>query len=446
MPSAKRSIEPGEEEEEINLSSLLPPVDGTTAPTPANDHLADPSNTPTNRRLHIVSDPSGLASVTADGRGLEIDIPLDDDDDEATGAKPLSNLQPPIISPSGQATGKKAKKNGRINRGYSNPDPEPQTKSAPTSSTPPMADAVPIDKPFEEISPDEPDPPKTTRPPSAGGEDEQASEETDNKGDKTRSPAKSDNLEPGAGTESTEAAAEDSRSLQPPQLTPEQQAAAGGGGSPPLNAAQDNLGASAAPPLVDDENAAAADVDQSKQQKKNNGGPSDTGELARSAQSAATGGVTNAITEGLKTGGRLRATSNRTGFKGSSFAIILLLSIAKDFLDIVTVGLFGTIINIFISVILFSFFFLRSSLFSRIFIRIFVWPIIIEFIPFGNIFPSYTLAALLLRSKMNKKKKALDRAIAANDSQVSQLQNQLRGSVAPATTERAGNNATTPKK
>lgn len=104
----------------------------------------------------------------------------------------------------------------------------------------------------------------------------------------------------------------------------------------------------------------------------------------------------------------LRRKIEERRFEGGSFIVLLVLCLIKDAIDIFTLGLAGTITNLFITPFLFIFFFMRGSYVMRKLIRGFIWPIAIEFIPGINAFPTYTIMALLLKFNLDKKVKHLE--------------------------------------
>ena len=68
-----------------------------------------------------------------------------------------------------------------------------------------------------------------------------------------------------------------------------------------------------------------------------------------------------AVKQGIELGYELRKEISDGRFDGKTFYIVLLLSLAKDLIDIKTLGIIGPIINIFVSFTLFIIFFLRRA-------------------------------------------------------------------------------------
>jgi hypothetical protein len=127
-----------------------------------------------------------------------------------------------------------------------------------------------------------------------------------------------------------------------------------------------------------------------------------------------TGGDTSAVEavkSGLQLGFDLRHQIDATNFDAGTFYTVLLISIIKDILDCLSLGVGGTIFNIAVTVALMIIFFMRGSWFKRYLVKRFLWPIIIsvfiEFIPFVDFFPTYSLMAIFLKLKMDKERKQL---------------------------------------
>ena len=113
-----------------------------------------------------------------------------------------------------------------------------------------------------------------------------------------------------------------------------------------------------------------------------------------------------AIKDAVRVGLLLRQEVNDLRFEGFSFYTVLGASVVKDVLDVLTLSLLGIVTNVFLSVVLFIFFFLQSSIFKRFFIKRWLWKyipiVILEFFP-TNFFPSYTLATIFLKLSVDKK-------------------------------------------
>lgn len=108
------------------------------------------------------------------------------------------------------------------------------------------------------------------------------------------------------------------------------------------------------------------------------------------------------VWEGVKIGFELRREMAEKGMTAGVFFTILLLSVLKDFGDLVSLGTTGWLVNIAISTALFIVFFMQRSFIKRFLIKRFIFPVIIEFIPFLDFFPTYTIMAILLKLKLDK--------------------------------------------
>ena len=111
--------------------------------------------------------------------------------------------------------------------------------------------------------------------------------------------------------------------------------------------------------------------------------------------------------------------------KFDAFIAVLILSLFKDIFDGITLGTIGSLLNIAISITLFIVFFLRKSRFKRWLIKKFVWRyiiiVIIEFIPGINIFPAYTVSAILLKLKVDKRTKDLESRLEEVETEINKL-------------------------
>lgn len=121
-----------------------------------------------------------------------------------------------------------------------------------------------------------------------------------------------------------------------------------------------------------------------------------------------------ALKQGLKLGLYLKKRIKDGKF--DSFIVVLILSLIKDFIDFASLGTFGTVFNIFITITLFIVFFLQKQTFKKYFIKKFLWKyiavMVAEYIPGLDVMPSYTMSAILLKlsidRKIGKMKKSLD--------------------------------------
>ncbi|KKR17597.1 MAG: hypothetical protein UT48_C0049G0002 [Parcubacteria group bacterium GW2011_GWE2_39_37] len=130
-------------------------------------------------------------------------------------------------------------------------------------------------------------------------------------------------------------------------------------------------------------------------------------ELLRLIKAAENENQFQAYSEAARVGINFRNQINKNKLDGGTFISILLLSIIGDLIDIITLGTIGYFADKVVAIALFFIFFLQSSVIKKWLIKRYAWPIVIKFIPFGNFFPSYTMGAILLKLKINKKNKAL---------------------------------------
>ncbi|MCK5211985.1 hypothetical protein KAJ89_04750 [Candidatus Parcubacteria bacterium] len=94
-------------------------------------------------------------------------------------------------------------------------------------------------------------------------------------------------------------------------------------------------------------------------------------------------------------------------FDGGVFYAILLLSVAKDLIDVLTLGIAGTIANFFIVPLLFIISLLRGTRIKSKLIKRFIIPMVFETIIGWNIIPWYTLTTLILKLMADYKVKEL---------------------------------------
>lgn len=88
------------------------------------------------------------------------------------------------------------------------------------------------------------------------------------------------------------------------------------------------------------------------------------------------------------------------------FFTILFLCLIKDLIDLVSLGTIGVFVNLYISINLYLVMsFIKDSKVRMMFMKKFIWPVIIESIPFISVFPTYTVGALLLKRKIDKRSK-----------------------------------------
>ncbi len=116
------------------------------------------------------------------------------------------------------------------------------------------------------------------------------------------------------------------------------------------------------------------------------------------------GATVNAIKLGL----RIRKAISDGKFEGGNFYTVLILSVLKDFIDIASFGIYGTLFNIPIIIFLFIVFFLQLSTIKKFILKRYIWPSIVEYIPFINTFPSYTISTLWLKVKVDRRNKEME--------------------------------------
>jgi len=110
------------------------------------------------------------------------------------------------------------------------------------------------------------------------------------------------------------------------------------------------------------------------------------------------------VKEGVKVGFEARGAIAEKRFTGGIFIVTLLLSLFKDFSDILDLGTLGTIINIPVTIALFITFWGMGQTIRKFVIKRFIGAIILEFIPFLNIIPLYTILTLWMRIKSDNDK------------------------------------------
>ncbi|NUM25543.1 MAG: hypothetical protein HUU49_02845 [Candidatus Buchananbacteria bacterium] len=144
--------------------------------------------------------------------------------------------------------------------------------------------------------------------------------------------------------------------------------------------------------------------------------------------------------EGLRLAYILRSDIAKDNFDGITFIFVLTLSIVKDLVidvpsvtaETATVGiaailttLLKGIIGFAVSGFLFFFYFGRSSWTKRWLVRRFLGTIVIEITPWLSLIPSYTLMAIFLKLKMDKKNNERQKELEQVEKRNKKLKRQL---------------------
>lgn len=119
----------------------------------------------------------------------------------------------------------------------------------------------------------------------------------------------------------------------------------------------------------------------------------------------------HAAVEGLKIGFKLRSTIKKSEWGFISFIIVLIISLFVDFFDLINaalgeslhLGLIPQLIDWALWIGLVIFFFGKGNYVQRMFVKFFFWVIFVELIPIIDLVPSYTIATILLKLKLDKK-------------------------------------------
>lgn len=128
-----------------------------------------------------------------------------------------------------------------------------------------------------------------------------------------------------------------------------------------------------------------------------------------------------AIKQGIALGSNLRSQISDTKFEGSTFYTVLLLSVVKDLLDILTVGTIGALANFVITPALIMIFFMKRPILKRLLIRFFLGSIILEGIFGIAIFPAYTISTFMLKHNANKKIKELNSRVKEVEKEIAKI-------------------------
>ena len=83
--------------------------------------------------------------------------------------------------------------------------------------------------------------------------------------------------------------------------------------------------------------------------------------------------------------------------------ITLIFAILKDFGDLVTLGILGTITNIIAWIVIRLYLFKKVGFIKRALYRQYIFALILEFIPFINMIPQWTIFVLRAYAKEHKK-------------------------------------------
>jgi len=97
--------------------------------------------------------------------------------------------------------------------------------------------------------------------------------------------------------------------------------------------------------------------------------------------------------------------------KKPSFPVMTFcFALLKDFIDIVSLGIIGTIVNILAWIVISFYLFRKVSFIKRYLYRKFIFTLILEFIPFINMIPQWTIFVLRAYAK---EKKNIDQILTA---------------------------------
>ncbi len=131
---------------------------------------------------------------------------------------------------------------------------------------------------------------------------------------------------------------------------------------------------------------------------------------------------TEMVKKGIQLGKYLRKRIDETRFDGGSFFAVLILSLIKDFSDVITFGVSSFVTTFVITPALIIIFLMRKgNIFKRYLKKKLIFAPIIKLIPFINIYPAYTILTLNLKLKMNKKVRKLKEDIDTLDREMKKI-------------------------
>ena len=140
-----------------------------------------------------------------------------------------------------------------------------------------------------------------------------------------------------------------------------------------------------------------------------------------------------ATLEGLKIGLKLRQTIKNSEWGFISFIVVLIISLFVDFFDLINaalgeslhLGLIPQLIDWALWIGLIIFFFGKGNYMQRMFVKFFFWVIFVELFPIIDLIPSYTIATILLKRKLDKKVEKNKSALEKLEKTTEKLRKQL---------------------
>lgn len=143
--------------------------------------------------------------------------------------------------------------------------------------------------------------------------------------------------------------------------------------------------------------------------------------------------INESIKQGMAIGFMLRENISECRFDGATFYTVLCIAIMKDLIDVpdlLTLNTIGKFVNIACSVALFIIFFLRRSrikgfIVKMLFKRLWKWVILFivaETVPIVDLMPNYVICTILLKRKVNKKRRELENQLEDVEETVKELE------------------------
>lgn len=156
------------------------------------------------------------------------------------------------------------------------------------------------------------------------------------------------------------------------------------------------------------------------------------GSVARTAKAfqevAKKRSIKEAVFQGVTLGLSLRKEMADGKFDAGTFYVVLFLSVLKDFADVLlieTLGVGGSIINVFVTIALIIVFLGKRSFMKKMLFKFFILIIVAEFIPLVNEFPFFIYGTIRFKMKTDQRLKDLAFQAEQVEEEVNQMQKKI---------------------
>jgi hypothetical protein len=133
-----------------------------------------------------------------------------------------------------------------------------------------------------------------------------------------------------------------------------------------------------------------------------------------------------AVNQGVMLGLDLRGKIADGKFDSGTFYVVLFISILKDLLDVLTLGILGTVFNFFLGTVLFIIFLGKRSFFKKFIMKRYIKVWVLESIPFINIFPLFTIGTIMFKIKCDKRIRELGDQLERVDEDITEMKKRVK--------------------